>query len=120
MGDADLTVEDFLVGLPVLWNLGVDTKTLLKDCCNLLDGTNCAKPNQTVVIAKKDESADLSLPALATSLTLLSSTKMKYHLESRKSRDRIREMHTQEKSSFTKYMMKKNRLKMDLVLMLLK
>lgn len=42
IAEAELTVEDLLIGLPVLRHLGVDTKTLLKTRRDLLDGTDCA------------------------------------------------------------------------------
>lgn len=41
VADADLAVEDLLIGLPVLRHLGVDTKTLLEERRDLLDGTDC-------------------------------------------------------------------------------
>lgn len=40
VADADLDVEDLLLGLPVLRHLGVDTKTVLEERRDLLDGSN--------------------------------------------------------------------------------
>lgn len=40
--DADLASEDRLLGLSVPRHLGVDTKTLLEECRDLLDGSNCS------------------------------------------------------------------------------
>lgn len=42
VADADLSVEDLLIGLPVLQHLGVDTKTLLEERRDLLDGSDCS------------------------------------------------------------------------------
>lgn len=42
VSDADLAVEDTLLGLPVLGNLGIDTKTLLEERRDLLHGPDCS------------------------------------------------------------------------------
>lgn len=41
VADADLAVEDFLTGFPVLQNLGVDKETLLQDRRDLFEGASC-------------------------------------------------------------------------------
>lgn len=45
VADADLAVENSLIRLPVSQHLGVDTKTLLEDRCDLLDGTERSSIN---------------------------------------------------------------------------
>lgn len=49
VADADLAVEDLLIGLPVLQHLGVDTKSLLENKRDVLNGTDCStvKPHIT-------------------------------------------------------------------------
>lgn len=42
VADADLAAEDVLIGLPVLRHLGVDTKTLLEERRDLLNGMDCS------------------------------------------------------------------------------
>lgn len=42
VADADLSAEDLLIGLPVLQHLGVDSKTLLEERRDLLDGADCS------------------------------------------------------------------------------
>eukprot|EP00737_Agarophyton_chilense_P003792 gb/GEZJ01004544.1/.p1 GENE.gb/GEZJ01004544.1/~~gb/GEZJ01004544.1/.p1 ORF type:complete len:294 (-),score=41.13 gb/GEZJ01004544.1/:342-1223(-) len=42
VADEELTAEDLLIGLPVLEHLGVDTKTLLEEKRNFLDGFDCS------------------------------------------------------------------------------
>lgn len=40
--DADFAVKNLLVGLPVLQHLGIDTKTLLEQRRDVIDGANCS------------------------------------------------------------------------------
>lgn len=42
VADANLAVEDLLIGLPVLRYLGVDSKTSIEERSDLLDGSNCS------------------------------------------------------------------------------
>lgn len=42
VSDVELGVEDFLFGLPILEHLVVDTKTLLEDKRNFVDGYDCS------------------------------------------------------------------------------
>lgn len=42
VADADLAVEDLLIGLPVVQHLGVDTKTSSEERRNFLDGFDCS------------------------------------------------------------------------------
>lgn len=42
VADADLAAESLLIGLPVLQHLGVDTKTLLEERRDRLDGADCS------------------------------------------------------------------------------
>lgn len=42
VADAQLAVEDLLIGLPILKHLGIDTKTLLEERRDLLDGADCS------------------------------------------------------------------------------
>lgn len=42
MADADLAAENPLIGLQVLEHLGVDTKPLLEESQDLLDGSDCS------------------------------------------------------------------------------
>lgn len=50
IANANLAVEDLLIGDPVLCHLGVDTKTLLEERRDLLDGIYCSNAN--VVLEK--------------------------------------------------------------------
>lgn len=42
VAESNLTAEDVLIGLPVLRHFGVDTKTLLEERRDLLDGSDCS------------------------------------------------------------------------------
>lgn len=56
MADAELALEDLVIGLPVLKHLCVDTKTLLEKRRNLLDESDCAKAK---AIKKSDKTGPL-------------------------------------------------------------
>lgn len=47
VADANLAVEDLLIGLPVLQHLDIDTKTLLEQKRDVLDGFDCSSIRNT-------------------------------------------------------------------------